>query len=248
MIGEKWDETRKEENTYNGTGYVTLSITSEWDAGSSMWVITSRREHIYDPITGFLLSNIYFHWNYVHNMLVGYSRTDYEHDTHGNNLSYTYFIWDLILSAWAESIRNVYTYDYNFSGYDILAPWYMWQMITSYITYGYQAGTLKSTADWVETDAFTYHYTDLEVGVSTADISRGDLSIYPNPATEYIQVEGDELASGARIVMYNVSGRMVMNQVLHRGGRIPVSHLSEGIYVIRLVQGSKVKTGKVMIE
>jgi hypothetical protein len=41
---------------------------------------------------------------------------------------------------------------------------------------------------------------------------------------------------------------MVMNQVLDNGGRIRVGHLSQGIYVIRLVQGSKVKTGKVMIE
>ena len=246
MIGGKWDETRKEENTFNGRGYETLSITSEWNG--SMWVITGKQENIYDPITFFLLSYISYHWNYVHNMLVGSSRTDYKRDDLGNYLIYTYFIWDLNLSDWVESIRNVYTYNYNFSGYDILAPWYMWQMITTYITYGYQAGTLKSTEDWVETDAFTYHYTDLEVGVSTADISRGELSIYPNPATDYIQVDGDELASGARIVMYNVSGRMVMNQVLHRGGRIPVSHLSEGIYVIRLVQGDKVKTAKVMIE
>ena len=48
--------------------------------------------------------------------------------------------------------------------------------------------------------------------------------------------------------MYDVSGKIILNQVLDRGGRIPVGHLSEGIYLIRLVQGSTVKTGKVMIE
>jgi hypothetical protein len=80
------------------------------------------------------------------------------------------------------------------------------------------------------------------------DISVGELSVYPNPASEYIQVEGDLDTGEARVMMYDVSGKMVMNQVLDRGGRIPVSHLSDGIYVVRLVQGSKVKTGKVMIE
>ena len=35
---------------------------------------------------------------------------------------------------------------------------------------------------------------------------------------------------------------------LDNGGRIPVSHLSEGMYIIRIVQGSKVRTGKVLIE
>jgi hypothetical protein len=140
-----------------------------------------------------------------------------------------------------------YTYDYDFTGFDILAPFYMWAMITSYIEYVYQDPVLKSSEEWIKIDEFNYYYSDLAVS-GVDDIARGELSIYPNPATEYIQVEGDDLNGSARIVMYNVSGKMVMNQVLDRGGRIPVSHLSEGIYVIRLVQGDKVKTAKVMIE
>ena len=111
----------------------------------------------------------------------------------------------------------------------------------------FENDVLKS-GEWKIIDDFTYHYTDLEVGVNVDDISRGDLSIYPNPASDYLKIEGDLDAGAARILMYNVSGKMVMNQVLHRGGRIPVSHLSEGIYVVRLVQGDKVKTAKVMIE
>ncbi len=171
---------------------------------------------------------------------------DYTRDTDGNVLTFTDFLWMVALNDWVPDSRLEYTYDYDFTGFDILAPFYMWAMITSYIEYDYQDPVLKSSEEWVRIDEFIYHYSDLEVGVNVYDISKGELSIYPNPATDYIQVVGDELNGGARIVMYNVSGRMVMNQVLHRGGRIPVSHLSEGIYVIRLVQGDKVKTAKVM--
>ena len=142
-----------------------------------------------------------------------------------------------------------YTYDYNFTGSDILAPFYMWAMITSYIEYVYQDPVLKSSEEWIKSDEFFYYYSDLEeVGVGVTDLARGELSIFPNPASDFIEVEGDNDTDAARVMMYNVSGKMVMNQVLHRGGRIPVSHLSEGIYVIRLVQGDKVKTAKVMIE
>ena len=247
MIGGKWEETQKEDSEYNGRGYLTLRVQSEWNADSNKWIITSRQVRVYDA-NGYSISNAYYGWSYLLNMLVGYSFYEYTRDEDGNVLSYTDYIWDLILAAWVGNFRYVYTYDYNFAGFDILAPFYMWQMITSYIEYVYLGGTLKSSEEWVESDAFTYHYSDLEVGVSVAELTGGELSIYPNPATDYIQVTGDELNVGARIVMYNVSGRMVMNQVLDRGGRIPVSHLSDGIYLIRLVQGSKVKTGKVMIE
>ena len=247
MMGQKWDETQKVDKSYNESGYLILRIQSVWNSDSNKYIITSKREHIYDA-DGYSISNAYYGWNYLLNMMVGYSFYEYTHDEHGNVLTYTDYIWDLILNAWAGNARYVYTYNYNFAGFDILAPFYMWQMIISYIEYVYLGGTLKSSEEWVESDAFTYHYSDLEVGVSVADLSGGELSIYPNPATDYIQVVGDELNGGARIVMYNVSGRMVMNQVLDRGGRIPVSHLSEGIYVIRLVQGDKVKTAKVMIE
>jgi hypothetical protein len=117
--------------------------------------------------------------------------------------------------------------------------------ITRRIEYMFENDELKS-GEWKVIDDFTYFYSDLAVNV--AEIFRGELSIYPNPATDYFQVEGDLDADEVRIVMYNVSGKMFMNQVLHRGGRIPVSHLSKGIYIIRLVQGSQVKTAKVMIE
>jgi hypothetical protein len=48
--------------------------------------------------------------------------------------------------------------------------------------------------------------------------------------------------------MYNISGTMVLNRVLDNTGRVPVSHLSEGVYIIRLLQGKAIQTGKVMIE
>ncbi len=153
------------------------------------------------------------------------------------------------MNDWVGLSRYVYTYDYTFLYADLLLPFYIQHKILQYIAYAFTGAIpLKSDEDdWEQNDVFIYYYSDLAVtGVS--DISRGELSIYPNPATDFIQVEGDLDTDLTRIMMYNVSGKMVMNQVLDRGGRIPVSHLSKGIYVIRLTQGSKVKTAKVMIQ
>ena len=249
QIAKIWEETQQEISEYNARGYLILQVQSMFDKESNTWIVTSRRVHVYDA-NGVNLSNALYLWSYLHNVLIGYYYNVYTRDEHVNVLSITEHSWDLASETWLEYLSAVYTYNYNFSGFDILAPFYMWHMISTLIEYEYfvGGGTTKSSEEWVQTEAFTYHYSDMNVGVSVADLSKGELSIYPNPATEYIEIAGDELNGYARIMMYNISGRMVMNQVLDRGGRIPVSHLSEGIYVIRLTQGSKVKTAKVMIQ
>jgi hypothetical protein len=141
----------------------------------------------------------------------------------------------------------VYTYNYAGPYADLLLPFYIQHKILQYIAYGFvDNGAKKSVNDWAQTDLFTYHYADLVVNVP--DLQGSGLSIFPNPATDYIQVEGSQSTAVARVEFYNVSGGMVMNQVLDNDGRIPVSHLSGGIYVVRIIQGSEVKTGKVMIE
>jgi hypothetical protein len=247
MISGEWMQSYMEVRTYNDKNYLTSSIDSYWNEDSAKLIVQSKQELTYDA-NGSMTSSAYYGWDYLLNILTGYWRVDYTRDDDGNVLTFTEFLWMASMNDWVPKSRLDYTYDYDFTGFDILAPFYMWAMITSYSEYVYQDPVSKSSQEWIKIDEFIYYYSDLEVGVSVADLSVGELSIYPNPAADYIQVEGDLDTDAARVVMYNVSGKMVMNQVLDRGGRIPVSHLSEGIYVIRLVQGDKVKTAKVMIE
>ena len=247
LMSDEWMLSYMEIRTYNDKNSLTSSIESAWNEDSAKLIVQNKRLVTYDA-NGSMTSDAYYGLDFLTNILIGWWRVDYTRDDDGNVLTFTDFLWMVALNDWVPDSRLEYTYDYDFTGFDILAPFYMWAMITSYIEYEYQDPVLKSSEEWVRIDEFIYHYSDLEVGVSVDDLSGGELSIYPNPATEYIQVEGDLGAHATRILMYNVSGKIVMNQVLDNGGRIPVSHLSEGIYVIRLVQGDKVKTAKVMIE
>jgi hypothetical protein len=128
---------------------------------------------------------------------------------------------------------------------DLVAPFYMRYKITRRIDYLYVNGALKSD-EWQVVGDYAYYYSDLAVTVE--DVAEGGLSFYPNPASDYIQVEPGPDTDAARILLYNVSGQLIMNRVLEDGGRIPVSHLSEGVYILRMVQGNTIKTGKVLIE
>jgi hypothetical protein len=75
-------------------------------------------------------------------------------------------------------------------------------------------------------------------------IGTNDLSIFPNPATEYITIqtsEGFEPSGGSEIQIFNTLGECVIElaDVQHLGDvghlqRIEVSHLPRGVYYIRI--------------
>ena len=243
-ITSLWIPVSKQESAFDDNGYVTLQSESIWSADSGMWIMQGKYERTYDE-NGFNTLSVSYGWDDMLDQIVAWKRWESIPDSYGNTQTSIISVWDIGKNDWVERDKTEYSFDYTYTRQDLMTPLYGAYKITRRIDYMFENDELKS-GEWKIINDFTYHYSDLAVNV--ADISLVELSLYPNPATDYIQVEGDEFSGDTRIMMYNVSGKMVLNQVLDNGGRIPVSHLSEGIYVIRLVQGDKVKTGKVMIE
>jgi len=245
LMTQQWVQTYKKENSYDANGWRTLTSQSAWNADSNKWIMQSKYERTYLE-DGFNDYSASYGWDYLLNRMIGWNRWEATPDAYGNTHILIVSVWDKDTEDWVERNKTEYTYDYAYTWQDLLTPLYGKYKITRRIESQFQNTELKS-GEWIVVDDFTYHYSDLAVS-SVDDVQKGELSIYPNPASEYIQVVGDVDTDAARILMYDVSGKIVVNRVLDNGGRIPVSHLSRGIYVVRLVQGSKVKTGKIMIE
>jgi hypothetical protein len=245
LFSMEWVLSDKEESTYNEMGYMVLSSYAYWNADSNKLIEQIRVEYTYDA-NGFQTSYRYYGWNYQQNRLMGLSRYEYTRDEYGNTLSQTNYMWDPGMNDWMEDSKYEYVYDYDFTYADLITPFYMQHKITGYTSYVYQADARKSSQEWVVSDEFSYYYTEL--AVSAPDLSGGELTIFPNPATDYMEIEEDRFAGGTRVVMYNVAGRMVLNELLEGEGKIAVSHLAGGIYVVRLVSGSSARTGKIMIQ
>jgi hypothetical protein len=71
------------------------------------------------------------------------------------------------------------------------------------------------------------------------------LNVYPNPATTNIYVENN---TGATIEIYNLVGQKVKTVAnANRNAIVNVEDLSEGTYIVKVIDGNEVKTAKVNI-
>ncbi len=62
---------------------------------------------------------------------------------------------------------------------------------------------------------------------------RPDLSVYPNPATEYITVN-DPNESVGFVLLFNLVGKKVREFEYDKGANLPVGDLPKGMYMVQL--------------
>ena len=79
----------------------------------------------------------------------------------------------------------------------------------------------------------------LNVGGTTGTqlIVKKEMKIFPNPATDQIQIK-TELQSGT-IEFFDYSGRLVIQQEFSDGDPVNISFLKSGMYIVRLVSGDQ---------
>jgi ELWxxDGT repeat protein len=81
--------------------------------------------------------------------------------------------------------------------------------------------------------------------LSIESVSKNTLQIYPNPASEFIQIASEYLNSSYKI--YSILGQVVKEGTI-TSSQISVSGISKGNYVLKVSQDDKVATQKLIIQ
>ncbi|MFZ1750165.1 MAG: alpha-amylase family glycosyl hydrolase, partial [Saprospiraceae bacterium] len=81
--------------------------------------------------------------------------------------------------------------------------------------------------------------------VSIAEIHFPDLKIYPNPANEWLTIEG---VDGSYIFqLHDLSGAMITSDLLVGDKMLDISDLASGMYIYTVMQTGRIKRGKLTI-
>ena len=82
--------------------------------------------------------------------------------------------------------------------------------------------------------------------LATAEVRNSSVHVYPNPFSNYLQVEMEE---NGTITLFDVSGKMVQTAMLKEGpNRLEVGVLPAGLYYYALknVKGGTIASGKLL--
>ena len=95
-------------------------------------------------------------------------------------------------------------------------------------------------------DLFLARLDDNITGIGESAISKG-LSLFPNPAADWIKISSLPGAAFGRITVYNLEGQQYLQQdVSGTASRLDISALPPGLYFARLVSKQGVLVGKLM--
>ena len=148
-------------------------------------------------------------------------------------------------------IRTIYEYTDSSAGEyheitDTISYWYdtiqSSPLVTSYISYINGNEDLRATYLIKEFEVYNNNQ------VSTADLELNTLSVYPNPANDFVIVENIE-DNSQPIDIYDLRGVRVKTAFSIDGkAKIDIANLSSGVYFIKYIKDSHLYTEKLVVE
>ncbi|MFT4987176.1 MAG: hypothetical protein ACI8U0_002823, partial [Flavobacteriales bacterium] len=72
--------------------------------------------------------------------------------------------------------------------------------------------------------------------VGIQDSKKIKVDVYPNPTSEFVTIDGEDLTSKISVLVYNQLGSVVLDQKLDGNNQLHVGQLHSGLYQLMLVE------------
>jgi YD repeat-containing protein len=211
---------------YNVSGDMTVEINSKWNGTS--WVDEDKTEFVYNA-AGDVSVESFSTWNGT---------------------------------AWMEDRKDEYTYSTtNFSEVAFPQFGFVMDVFSSFLNlFGIQESNDFSfnkvitnvnsfemkNGNWENTEKTTFYYSG---GISTniSEFENSIVNVYPNPASEYVNFGWKGNHEALTLQMFQITGARVLDQTVYSGRPVSISHLENGVYIYKLLNGQQnLKTGKLI--
>lgn len=234
--------TLKYESGYDENGNDTLKIIYHWKDSKNQWINSSKNTWTYSQY-GKITNSTTFNWNTSQNQWINSYKIDYSFDTHENEILRIESEWNTTTNLWntkdkiefdrfynakelqdslivhARNGASKEEYAYDRDGNNTINIHYNWNSITK---------------DWVVWNTYNYYYSLHALTNSVDIIDNQQVRLYPNPAHEWVTLEIIN-RSVTHCELYNSNGQMLKILPVERGiNTYNISHLKEGIYLIKM--------------
>jgi hypothetical protein len=118
--------------------------------------------------------------------------------------------------------------------------------VSNGLNYTVTIGSAWVINQWVKKSRATSWYSTQTSGIN--NLSDNTLHVYPNPAREFIVFDLTDISGSAIAEVFDIQGKMVLEQKLYGNRKMSVSHLSKGLYLYKVTNSGNIYTGKLIIE
>lgn len=227
--------------TYNQDN---LMATETWGNYNGYTIATSaKRTYFYTDgrltlVSDSAMSDNGYSWEYD-------GKEEYQYDAAGNCTQFSSF------DRTAETERRVYefsdlTLDQTlFPDHPELERPYRYDNANAYIVEHWWAADVDHRLQYVLD--YNYTYTDINLGIANTESSL-NVSVCPNPASDYITIQGLDNAP-ASIQIFDAASRMIANQqVCGANASVSIQGFAAGNYIVRITQQGRTSTQKLIVK
>jgi len=253
----------KQEYSYDSNGKLVQELRYGW---SGQWDIHSKIDYNYNN-NGILMDYVEGYWDSNNNQWDTTFKTEFSYDNNGNALDYINYNWDSMSGVWTPGSKVEFGYNDSYSLSDLILP-YFYNHTEYQIGYIHQMlhdglGTIFNLdeiffnhmltnrigyywdgANWVMENDIGFTYSQIQI-LSTYETDIGEVIIYPNPASEKLNIQ---LSNGVQLVninLYNNLGKLIISS---DKSTVNVSSLANGIYYLHVETNKGKATKKVIIK
>ncbi|MBE0640123.1 MAG: T9SS type A sorting domain-containing protein [Bacteroidales bacterium] len=224
-----WENTRKTIQFYTGFGSPEEVIQLKWNGQTQGWDSLSYSYYTYDgqerPET-----IIQQKWDDYVNGWLNHSKTMNFYDESGNRVSILQQYWDAFGNFWVNLSNSAYSFDED--GNAIGFTYQFWD---------------EDSEQWFNIYKDESWWSFFEPA-SVQDASLPQISVFPIPALQFIQIDIQEFYTDCQLTIYNSNGIPVIRQsIVNPDQRIDVSALPAGMYFVELVVDGRFAVRKVMV-
>ena len=212
-----WENHGREIMTYNTSNEYTSYVTEVWNSTTSAWDNSDRYINIVYA-NGNIMNLEVQYYNASTSAYISSSRIANTYDGNHHVLNSIIQQFDLPTTTWLNSGKVDYTYDAN--GNESMHITQTWD---------------SSSGSW-QNSLREQHYYTITVGINNVSQQEKTMQLYPNPASEFINVSTKGAATFTELNIVDITGQTVLTEKTKGTNAIKVniSALPSGIYFAEL--------------
>lgn len=260
-VNSTWLEEDKCEYSYNMYGYLEAETEYEWNESNSEWVYDEldSKEYFYDENNYLIFRREY---DPPETMKCNY-------DADGNIIQNLFGNWNPDTDEGVESEANSkaeISYDLSVEIDNMILPFsennepvsnpIFIELVNDFSDFRLKFNHKPIEMIYYERDDFNQwestikalcYYSEQNTTLVNA-INKTTLQIYPNPATNFVQLLLNNTYETFTFQLFDIQGRSLLNKEISNNEKIDLSSFERGVYLYKINAGRNIESGKLIKE